>query len=94
MSPTASDSIESALPLDSNGECNSTEGVKVEINASNDGANSEEVTDEKKRRGTVSIDVTKALLLLGFTSWSGIETGKKIFYKFLIRNIFIKLSSY
>ena len=34
-----------------------------------------EVTEEKTRRGTVSIDVTKALLLLGFTSWSGVEKG-------------------
>ena len=35
----------------------------------------EEVKEEKTRKGTVSIDVTKAILLLGFTSWSEIETG-------------------
>ena len=38
----------------------------------------EEVVEGKTRKGTVSIDVTKALLLLGFTSWSGIEPGMRV----------------
>ena len=29
----------------------------------------------KQKNGTVSIDVTKALLLLGFANWSGLEEG-------------------
>ena len=31
------------------------------------------------KNGTVNIDVTKALLLLGFTSWSAVEEGTSFF---------------
>ena len=30
---------------------------------------------KSNRNGTVTLDVTKALLLLGFTSWSAVEEG-------------------
>ena len=33
-------------------------------------------TKIEHKRATVSIDVTKALMLLGFSSWSGLEKGK------------------
>ena len=33
------------------------------------------VSEPKQKLGAVSIDVTKALLLLGFASWSGLEEG-------------------
>ena len=43
-------------------------------------------TEGIQKRGTVSIDVTKALMLLGFSSWSDLEQGK--LRKISIREIF------
>ena len=36
-------------------------------------------TEVKQKERTVSIDVTKALLLLGFASWTALEPGEIIF---------------
>ena len=43
-----------------------------------DNEDSEEIPtsgDSKTKNATVTLDVTKALLLLGFTSWSAAEEG-------------------
>ena len=55
-------------------------------------------TDITKKKGTVSIDVTKALLLLGISSWSNLEQGivstNKSFRQYLIhinKNISLEL---
>ena len=74
MSPITLDSTETMLQVDLNsqGVANDDIGKVSEVC----GQEVEEVIEEKTRKGTVSIDVTKALLLLGFTSWSGIEPGR------------------
>ena len=73
MSPIPVFSDQSMLSLDPKdlGDVKEFEDIKNKTSPNN----AKEVTEEKTRRGTVSIDVTKALLLLGFTSWSGIEKG-------------------
>ena len=73
MSPISEYPDQSPLPLDPKDHVivKEFEGVRNKPSPHN----MEEGMEEKTRRGTVSIDVTKALLLLGFTSWSGIETG-------------------
>ena len=59
------DEIEERNEIDSN--CDDPEGVSCKNNLSG----------LKKKQ--VSIDVTKALMLLGFSSWPGLEEGK--YYK-------------
>ena len=73
MSPISVFSDQSMLLLDPKdlGDVKEFEDIENKTSPNN----AKEVTEEKTRRGTVSIDVTKALLLLGFTSWSGIEKG-------------------
>ena len=73
MSPISVFSDQSLLPLGPKDHGIVKEFEEVKNKTSPNYA--KEVAEEKTRRGTVSIDVTKALLLLGFASWSGIEKG-------------------
>jgi len=46
--------------------------------------------EEKQKQVAVSIDVTKALLLMGFGSWTTLEPGRnKIVHHTIIRFIYI-----
>ena len=62
-------------PLNSKNNYNrlSNDAKKNENNTS--GMTSSEDVKENQRKNGVSIDVTKALVLLGFDSWSSLEPG-------------------
>ena len=73
MEPAHKDSTFDSLNLDSMNENNNEKSIQdVEYNSNT----APEETSINQKRGTVSIDVTKALLLLGFPSWSSLEKGK------------------
>ena len=76
MSPITAEATQIMLQVDLHGQ--SHENDDIEKVSELCGQKLEEVIEEKTRKGTVSIDVTKALLLLGFTSWSGIEPGMRV----------------
>ena len=76
MSPITADSAQSMYQIDQNGQSDVNEDIEKDSEGNKQEV--EEVIEEKTKKGTVSIDVTKALLLLGFTSWSGIEPGMHI----------------
>ena len=76
MSPITDDSAQTMYQIDLNGQSDVNEDIEKDSEVSKQEV--EEVIEEKTKKGTVSIDVTKALLLLGFTSWSGIEPGMHI----------------
>ena len=74
MSPITADATQTMLQVGLNGQSDENDDIeKISEVCVQD---LKEVIEHKTRKGTVSIDVTKALLLLGFTSWSGIEPGR------------------
>ena len=74
MSPITADATQTMLQVGLNGQSDENDDIeKISEVCVQD---LKEVIEDKTRKGTVSIDVTKALLLLGFTSWSGIEPGR------------------
>ena len=56
-----------------------TPTISIDSNACEINENAEDLAasgdSKSNRNGTVTLDVTKALLLLGFTSWSAVEEG-------------------
>ena len=51
--------------------------------------------EEKQKQVAVSIDVTKALLLMGFGSWTTLEPGRnKIVHHTIIRYMYIYYNTY
>ena len=73
MSPTSEECTLNNLQVESVNEYDDTKSTQVVDENSNF---TSEPTKNKNKRGTVSIDVTKALMLLGFSSWSTLEKGK------------------
>jgi hypothetical protein len=81
--------IMSPAALDPEAHCILHNTVHTAIRCDNDNLPFDELDDEngnilgvasepKRKIGAVSIDVTKALILLGFTSWSELEDGTEI----------------
>ena len=70
--------IEERHEVDSNASWDVTDGVCSRITGSNFTIQFciPKLQDPSIQKKQVSIDVTKALLVLGFASWSGLEDGK------------------
>ena len=71
-----------SISINSQEEPIMTDDYNIPYDAIVEDANlSQSSIEVKPKRSTVSIDVTKALLLLGFASWSVLEPGKIIDFK-------------
>ena len=73
MSPTSEDSTLNSFQVESVNEYDDTKAIQgVDDNSDFTSA----PTKIERKRGTISIDVTKAFMVMGFSSWSSIEQGK------------------
>ena len=84
MSPTSEDCAMNNLQVETVDEYDDTKSIQGVNEKSNF---TSAPTKNEHKRGTVSIDVTKALMLLGFSSWSSLEKGKwlKVVYAVLYK---------